>query len=73
MKFLFSPINPADLNIVQGSYPVSPALPAVGGGEGLAQVVAVGAGVKNVREGDLVVPTKAGLGPALCLALASLS
>lgn len=62
VKFLFSPINPADISTVRGSYPISPALPAVPGSEGVAQVISVGSGVKDVKEGDLVVPNKAGVG-----------
>lgn len=59
LKFLLAPINPADLNVIEGVYPArprptttlaaagpgSPAHPAfVGGNEGLAQVTAVGPG-----------------------------
>lgn len=31
VKMLASPINPADMNTIQGRYPVKPKLPAVGG------------------------------------------
>lgn len=34
IRFQASPINPADINQIQGVYPVKPALPAVGGNEG---------------------------------------
>lgn len=61
VKMLFAPINPADLNMIQGSYPVKPSLPAVGGSEGLAEVVAVGPKAK-VKVGDLVLPRQQGLG-----------
>lgn len=33
-----SPINPADINQIQGVYPVKPDLPAVAGNEGFAYV-----------------------------------
>jgi len=61
VKFLFAPINPADLNMVQGNYAVDQPLPAVGGGEGVAQIVQVGAG-SSFKEGELVLPARAGLG-----------
>jgi trans-2-enoyl-CoA reductase len=59
---LFAPINPADLNIIQGSYPTQPALPAVGGSEGLGQVVEVGPDAKKLKVGDFVLPNRQGLG-----------
>jgi len=62
IKMLFAPINPADLNIIQGSYPTQPSLPAVGGSEGLGQVVEVGPNAKNLKVGDFVLPSKQGLG-----------
>lgn len=34
MKFLASPVNPSDLNMVEGVYGIKPKLPAVGGNEG---------------------------------------
>jgi len=34
VKMLAAPINPADINMIQGVYPVRPKLPAVGGNEG---------------------------------------
>lgn len=62
VKMLFAPINPADLNIVQGSYPTQPALPAVAGSEGVGQVVEVGPNARNLKVGDLVLPLRQGLG-----------
>lgn len=62
LKFLFSPINPADLGAVRGNYPSNATLPAVAGSEGVAQVVSVGQGVSDLKEGDLVVPSRPGLG-----------
>jgi trans-2-enoyl-CoA reductase len=61
VKFLYSPINPADLNMISGSYPIKPALPAVGGSEGLGQVVAAGSSSK-FKVGDLVFPSHSGFG-----------
>ncbi len=43
VRLLAAPINPADLNTIEGSYGVKPALPAVPGIEGCGVVVASGA------------------------------
>ncbi len=47
-----SPINPSDLFMITGGYGYRPRLPAIVGTEGVGRVVAVGAGVKHLREGD---------------------
>src|SRR5262249_1767763 len=47
-----SPINPYDLLMIAGGYGYRPRLPAIMGTEGVGRVVAVGAGVKHVKEGD---------------------
>ena len=70
VKMLFAPINPADLNIVQGSYPTQPPLPAVAGSEGVAQVVEVGPAAKNLKVGDIVLPIKQGFGTFITLLFA---
>ncbi len=45
-----SPINPSDVNTVQGKYPIAPPLPGgVPGHEGVAEVVAVGEQVGHAR------------------------
>lgn len=62
VKFLASPINPADINTIQGVYAVKPVLPAVGGGEGVAEVLATGSKVSDVKNGDWVIPSQAGFG-----------
>lgn len=62
VKMLAAPINPADLNMVEGSYALLPALPAVAGNEGVGVVERVGADVKNLAVGDLVIAGAAGLG-----------
>jgi NADPH:quinone reductase-like Zn-dependent oxidoreductase len=51
----FSPVNPSDLLLARGIYGIRPALPTVIGGEGVGGVLAVGAGVENVKVGDRVV------------------
>ena len=51
----YAPIDPADLLLIRGMYGVKPTLPAALGSEGVARVLAVGAGVENVRVGDRVL------------------
>ncbi|KAF2843632.1 NAD(P)-binding protein [Patellaria atrata CBS 101060] len=64
LRFLASPINPADINQIQGVYPSKPVFTtslstsspiAVGGNEGVAEVIGVGSGVKTVAKGDWVI------------------
>ncbi|CAO3628676.1 unnamed protein product [Cunninghamella blakesleeana] len=72
VEFLASPINPADVNQVQGVYPVKPPFQllseqdtekyAVGGNEGVAKVIAIGDSVKDLKIGDHVIMAKAGYG-----------
>lgn len=49
------PINPADISFCRGNYRLRPPLPAVPGAECVGRVTAVGAGVVDLRAGDLVV------------------
>ena len=50
-----APINPADLNQIEGKYPVRFPLPATPGFEGAGIVVDLGSGVANVEIGALVI------------------
>jgi len=50
-----APINPADLNQIEGKYAVRPELPATPGFEGAGVVVDLGAGVKGLTSGTLVI------------------
>lgn len=56
LKMLAAPVNPADINTIQGKYPSRPVLPAVPGNEGVAEVVQIGNEVKDFSVGDRVVP-----------------
>lgn len=49
-------------SVFSGTYAILPDLPAVGGNEGVAQVVEVGSQVKSLKTGDWVIPKDAGLG-----------
>jgi trans-2-enoyl-CoA reductase len=55
VKMRAAPINPADLNQIEGKYPVRPELPATPGFEGAGVVVDLGANVTNVAVGALVI------------------
>src|SRR5213592_4176953 len=55
VKMYAAPINPADLNQIEGKYPVRPELPATPGFEGAGVIVELGAGVKNLTSGALVI------------------
>ncbi|MFP3745252.1 zinc-dependent alcohol dehydrogenase family protein [Achromobacter sp. SIMBA_011] len=59
LQMLFSPVNPADLLEIDGSYANS-RLPLTPGAEGVGQVVACGPEVKSLAVGDLVVPLPRG-------------
>src|SRR6266498_2158978 len=55
VKIRAAPINPADLNQIEGKYPIRPELPATPGFVGAGVVVDLGAKVTNVAVGDLVI------------------
>jgi mitochondrial enoyl-[acyl-carrier protein] reductase / trans-2-enoyl-CoA reductase len=55
VKMSASPINPADLNQIEGKYPVRPELPATPGFEGAGAVVELGTGVKGLTSGAVVI------------------
>lgn len=74
IRFLLSPINPSDINVIEGVYPAKPSPRKqsdlshaasndadhvfIGGNEGLAEVIEVGEGVQGVKRGDWVVMVK---------------
>jgi NADPH:quinone reductase-like Zn-dependent oxidoreductase len=51
-----APINPADLNAIEGKYPGRREVPAIPGFEGAGTVVSVGSNVSGVSLNDLVIP-----------------
>src|SRR6059036_1299304 len=55
VKMRAAPINPADLNQIEGKYPVRAQLPATPGFEGAGIVAEVERGVTNVAVGALVI------------------
>jgi len=73
IRFLLSPVNPADINVIQGVYPKKPEVqislsssglgsqdsPAfVAGNEGVAEITALGEGVAGLHKGDWVIMAK---------------
>jgi trans-2-enoyl-CoA reductase len=71
LEMLAAPINPADLNVIEGKYGELPALPAVIGNEGVGRVAALGPRVQGFREGDLVLPMRRGTWAQFMLASAA--
>ena len=55
VKMSAAPINPADLNQIEGKYPVRPKLPATPGFEGAGTIVELGGDVKGLTSGALVI------------------
>lgn len=64
VRMLVAPINPADINQIQGVYPSKPDMTtalgtsepsAVAGNEGVAEVISTGSGVKSLSKGDWVI------------------
>jgi trans-2-enoyl-CoA reductase len=55
VKMRAAPINPADLNQIEGKYPVRAELPATPGFEGAGVIVDIGTKVKGLTSGSLVI------------------
>ncbi len=56
----YAPINPADLNFIEGLYGKPSNPPAVPGIEGSGEIVEVGSDVVSLKKGDLVIPLRSG-------------
>lgn len=54
VKVITSGVCHTDLHACMGDWPVKPKLPLIPGHEAIGYVVALGKGVKNVKEGDIV-------------------
>ena len=55
VRLLAAPVNPADLNQIEGKYPIRAPLPATPGFEGAGRIEAIGQEVKDHRVGELVI------------------
>ena len=63
VKLVAAPINPADINIIQGKYALlPPKLPSIIGNEGLFQVVKTNEHNTHLEPGDWVLPIELGWG-----------
>jgi NADPH2:quinone reductase len=52
LKMRYAALNPADAFLSQAMYPARPSLPHILGRDGVGDVLAVGAGVQTMREGE---------------------
>jgi len=57
-----APINPADINIIEGSYGTIAKFPATPGIEGVGSIAAVGSNVKHLQVNDRVIPASSHFG-----------
>jgi len=55
VKMAAAPINPADLNSIEGKYPIKAPLPATPGMEGAGAVVEIGSAVRDLAIGAVVI------------------
>lgn len=64
MRMLAAPVNPADINTIQGVYAVKPQLPSIPGNEGVGEVMEVREGEKDtmLQPGDHVIPRSSAMG-----------
>ncbi|KKK18510.1 hypothetical protein P175DRAFT_0498881 [Aspergillus ochraceoroseus IBT 24754] len=71
LRLLAAPMNPADINQIQGVYPSKPTFQttigtqdpsAIGGNEGAFEVIATGPGVQGLAQGDWVIMKRTGQG-----------
>jgi hypothetical protein len=54
VRMLFAPVNPADLNFIEGTYGRAAVPPCIPGHEGCGEVARVGPDVKSLKVGDLI-------------------
>jgi mitochondrial enoyl-[acyl-carrier protein] reductase / trans-2-enoyl-CoA reductase len=71
LRTLAAPLNPADINQIQGTYAAKATMhttlgtaqpSAVPGNEGVFEVLATGSNVTGIEKGDWVIPRRTGLG-----------
>ncbi|MDD5201222.1 MAG: 2-enoyl thioester reductase domain-containing protein [Terrimicrobiaceae bacterium] len=60
LEMIAAPVNPADLNIIEGTYGRLPDLPATPGNEGVGRIAILGAEITHLQCGDLVAPLDPG-------------
>lgn len=62
VRWLLAPVNPADINTIQGKYPSRPSLPATPGNEGVGEVMEIGTNIQEFVVGDRVIPNDNNMG-----------
>jgi len=66
IRFLAAPINPLDVLVLTGQYPVKPNHfhqdNPIPGYDGVAEVIACGESVKHLSSGDIIIPSRFGIG-----------
>ncbi|PGH32166.1 mitochondrial trans-2-enoyl-CoA reductase [[Emmonsia] crescens] len=71
VRLLTAPLNPADINQIQGVYPSKPTFTTalgtstpstIGGNEAAFEVISTGSGVKTLTKGDWVIMKRTGMG-----------
>lgn len=66
IQMLAAPINPLDIHVLRGAYPVKPrfqvASGSIGGFDGVGKVIGCGEDVKGLSVGDTIIPKGYGLG-----------
>ncbi|XP_067675917.1 enoyl-[acyl-carrier-protein] reductase, mitochondrial-like [Haliotis asinina] len=62
IKMLMAPVNPSDINMIEGTYFIRPPLPAVVGNEGVGEIIGKGEAVSDLNIGDWVIPADSGWG-----------
>jgi trans-2-enoyl-CoA reductase len=60
LAMIAAPVNPADINVIEGTYGSLPSLPAILGNEGVGRVLSVGDDVRSLCAGDLAAPMQPG-------------
>jgi trans-2-enoyl-CoA reductase len=60
VEMLAAPINPADINVIEGKYGDLPPLPATIGNEGVGRIAALGSDVTGLSIGQTVLPMSFG-------------
>jgi trans-2-enoyl-CoA reductase len=56
VRMRYAPVNPADLNFIEGHYGRPSHPPAIPGHEGCGEIVAIGPLVTSLAKGDMVIP-----------------
>src|SRR5256714_3414754 len=68
VKMSAAPINPADLNGIEGKYPIKAPLPAVPGMEGTGSIIEAGSAVRDLAIGtQVILPHNFGTWRELCV------